>query len=150
MACNVLVASDRTRLLSLSLFPNRYTLCSMIGESTFNLGPHPIRRMLRVDDLPIGTSDCSTRALRPIAAGPRQLPSMRARSYIDHTISGSRIVVFTMVRRVFPIGTRTTEGIKYVIVIKVRRWEYWGYAIALAIKRKGEHSQEIGPHHLPR
>jgi hypothetical protein len=32
-----------------------------------------------------------------------------------------------------PIGTRTTEGIKYVIVIKVRRWEDWGYAIALAI-----------------
>jgi hypothetical protein len=35
--------------------------------------------------------------------------------------------------------------IKYVIMIKVRQWGDWGYAIALAIKRKGEHSQEIGP-----
>jgi hypothetical protein len=38
-----------------------------------------------------------------------------------------------------------TEGIKYVIVIKVRRWGDWGYAIAPAIQRRGSIPRRLGP-----
>jgi hypothetical protein len=51
MARNVLAAlivRDLSFSLSLSLPESVHILCSMIGESTFNLGPHPMHPMLRV------------------------------------------------------------------------------------------------------